>query len=78
MEWRGQVLVFNVQFLQESTGILKKLLKTTKSKNKKHSKIVLIARSKLNSIGSKISETLISNEISHENFMAIIKKKALQ
>ena len=32
----------------------------------------MLAGSKLNSIGSKISEALINNEISHENFMTII------
>ena len=42
-----------------STGIIKKLLKTTRSKKKKHNKIVMLARSKLNSIESKISEALI-------------------
>ena len=31
----------------------------------------MLARSKLNSIESKISEALINNEISHEDFMAI-------
>ena len=51
-----------------STGIIKKLLKTTRNKKKKHNKIVMLARSKLNSIESKISEALINNEISHEDF----------
>ena len=32
----------------------------------------MLARSKLNSIESKISEALINNEISHEVFMTII------
>ena len=32
----------------------------------------MIARSKLNRIESKISEALINNEISHEDFMTII------
>ena len=40
------------------TGIVKKLLKTTRNKKKKHNKIVLLARRKLNSIESKISEVL--------------------
>ena len=35
----------------------------------------MLARSKLNSIGSKISKALISNEISHEDFMAIIDEE---
>ena len=56
-------------------GIVKKLLKTTRNKNKKHKKIVMLARSKLNSIESKISEALINNEISHEDFMTAINEK---
>ena len=35
----------------------------------------MLARSKLNSIESKISEAVISNEISHEDFMTIINKE---
>ena len=46
----------------------------------------MLARSELNSIESKISEALINNEISHEDFMTIINdeknienyKKALE
>ena len=53
----------------------KKSLKATQHKNKKHIKIVMLARSKLNSIESKISETLINNEISHEDFTAIIDEE---
>ena len=36
-----------------STGIVKELLKTTRNKTKKHKKIVMLARSKLNNIESK-------------------------
>ena len=57
-----------------STGLVKKLLKTTINK-KKHNKIVMLARSKLNSIESKISEALMDNQISHEDFMAIINEE---
>ena len=35
----------------------------------------MLARSKLNSMESKISEALINNEISHEDFMAIINEE---
>ena len=35
----------------------------------------MLARSKLNSIESKISEALINNKISHEDFMTIIKEE---
>ena len=38
-----------------STAIIKKLLKTIKNKNKKHNKIVMLARIILNRIESKIS-----------------------
>ena len=51
-----------------STEIVKKLLKATRNKKKKHSETVILATSKLNSIESKISKALINNEISHEDF----------
>ena len=38
---------------------VKKLLKTIKNKKKKHNKIAILARSKLNSIENKISEALV-------------------
>ena len=56
-------------------GLVKKLLKSTINKKKKHSNIVMLARSKLNSIESKISEALINNQISHEDFMTIINEE---
>ena len=58
-----------------STGLVKKLLKTARSKKKKHNKIVMLARSKLNSIEIKISEALITNQISHEDFMKNINEE---
>ena len=56
-----------------STGIIKKLLRQQEIR-KKHNKIVTLDRSKLNSIESKISEALINNETSHEDFMTTINK----
>ena len=35
----------------------------------------MLARSKLNSIERKISETLISSQISHEDFITIINEE---
>ena len=35
----------------------------------------MLARSKLKSIESKISETLINNEISHEDFLTVINEE---
>ena len=57
-----------------TTGIVKKPLKATRNK-KKHNKIVMLARSKVNGIESKISEASINNEISHEDFMGIINEE---
>ena len=57
-----------------TTGFVKKFLKTIRNKKKKHNKIAMLARSKLNSIESKISEVLINNEISHEDFMTAINE----
>ena len=51
-----------------TSRFMKKFLKTTRNKKKKHNKIVMLASSKLNSIENKISEALINNEISHEDF----------
>ena len=39
-----------------TSGIVKKLLKTTWNKKIKHNKVVMLAKSKLNSKGDKISE----------------------
>ena len=34
----------------------------------------MLARSKLNSVGSEVSEALINSEISHEHFLTIINE----
>ena len=58
-----------------TTGFVKKFLKTIRNKKKKHNKIVMLARSKLNSIESKISKALMDNEISHEGFETILNEE---
>ena len=58
-----------------TTGIIKKLLKETRKKKKKHSKIIMLAKSKLNSIETLMSQALIDLEISHEEFKTIINEK---
>ena len=58
-----------------TTGIIKKVLKITKYKKKKHKRIVMLAKSKLNSIETLISQALIDLEISHAEFKTIIKEK---
>ena len=58
-----------------TTGIIKKLLKETRKKKKKHSKIIMLAKSKLNSIESLMSQALIDLDISHEEFKRILGEK---
>ena len=58
-----------------TTGIVKKLLSTTRNKKKKHDKIFMLAKSKFNSIETLISQALTDMEISHEEFVTILKEK---
>ena len=60
-----------------TSGFVKNFLKTTKKKKKKHNKIVMSARSKLNSIENKISKALMDNEISHEDIETIINEEKI-
>ena len=57
------------------TGLGIKLLNAIRNKKKKHNKIVMLARSKLNSKESKISGALINNQISHEDLITIINEE---
>ena len=58
-----------------TTGTFKKLLNITRNKKKKHDKILVLAKSKLNSIETLISQVLIDMDISHEEFVTILKGK---
>ena len=60
-------LVFTI-----GTGISKSLLKLTKKRKKKHNKIIVSAKSKLNTIDTLLSSALNDSEISHEEFSNII------
>ena len=40
-----------------------------------YAQYVMLARSKLNGIAIKVSEALINNKISHEDFLTIINKE---
>ena len=61
--------------LSLTTGIIKKLLSITRNKKKKRDKILMLAKSKLSSIETLVSQALIDMEISHEEFNAIIREK---
>ena len=58
-----------------TTGIIKKVLNITRNKKKKHDKMLMLAKSKLNSIEALISQALINLDISHEEFVRILKEK---
>ena len=58
--------------------IVKKLLRRTRKKKKKHNKIVMLAKSKLNSIETLISQALIDLHISHEELKKIVKYEQMK
>ena len=58
-----------------TTGIIKKLPSITRNKKKKHDNILMLAKTKLDSIETLVSQALIDLEISHKEFNAIIKEK---
>ena len=62
-------LVFTI-----GTGISKSLLKVTKKRKKKHNKIIVLAKNKLNMIDTLLSSALNDSEISHEEFTNIINE----
>ena len=61
--------------LSITTGVIKKLVRMTRNKREKHDKILMLAKSKLDSIETLVSQVLIDMEISHEEFNAIIREK---
>ena len=56
-----------------TSRFVKMFLKTIRKK--KHNKIVMLAKSKLNSIENKISKALTDNGISDEDFETIINEE---
>ena len=58
-----------------TTGIIKKVLKETRKKKKKLSKIIMLAKSKLNSIETLMPQALIDLDIRHEEFKTIVDEK---
>ena len=58
-----------------TTGTVKKIIKRDKEKKKKHNNIVMLAKSKLNSIETLMSQALIDLDINHEEFKTIVNEK---
>ena len=63
-------LVFTI-----GTGINKSLLELTKKRKKKHNKIIVLAKNKLNTIDTLLSSALNNSEISLEEFTNIINEE---
>ena len=57
-----------------TTGIIKKLLNMTINKKKKHDQLLMLAESKFNNIETLISQALGDLDISHEEFIMILKE----
>ena len=66
--------IFTLIFSQ-TIAIIKKLLRITRNEKKKHDKILILAKSKLNSIETLVSQALTDMEISHEEIIAGFKEK---
>ena len=62
-------------FFSLTTRIVKKNITYNNKKEKKHNKIFMLAKSKLDSIETLISQVLTNMEISHEEFITILKVK---
>ena len=62
-------------FFSLTTAIIKKLLSITRNKKKKHDKILMLAKSKLNEIETLVSQALIDMEISHEELVTILNER---
>ena len=60
-----------------TTGMIKKLLSITRNEKKKHDKILMLAKSKLDSIETLVSQALIDMETSPEEFNAIIREQKI-
>ena len=58
-----------------TTGIIRKALQITRNKKKKHKKILMLAKIKLISTETLISQALIDLESSHEEFITVAKEK---
>ena len=56
------------------TGISKSLLNLTKKRKKKHNKVIVLAKTKLNTIDTLLSSALNDSKISHEEFSNITEK----
>ena len=71
--WNGKSkFYFNFFFKNWNS---KEIIEYKKKKKKKYDKILMLAKTKLSSIDTLISQALIDMDISHEGFITVLKEK---
>ena len=66
--------VFSLFFCLGS-GIIKKVLHETKIRKKKHNKLLYLAKNKLHCVEMVVSQAIVDQIISHDEFKAIMNEK---
>ena len=58
-----------------SSGVVKKLQQETKTRKKKHKRLLYLAKTKLNCVEMLVSKSVQDGIIDHDEFLAIMKEK---
>ena len=58
-----------------SSGVVKKLQQKTKTRKKKHNKLLYLAKNKLDCVGIFVSKSVMDGIIDHNDFLTIMKDK---
>ena len=58
-----------------SFGVVKKLQQETKTRKKKHNKLLYLAKNKLDCVEMLVSKSVMDGIIDHNEFTAIFKEK---
>ena len=66
--------VFSLLFCL-SFGVVKKLQQETKTRKKKHNKLLYFSKNKLDCVEMLVSKSVMDGIIGHNEFLAIMKKK---
>ena len=57
------------------SGVVKKLQQETKTRKKKHNKLLYLAKNKLDCVNMLVSKSVMDGIINHNEFAAIMKEK---
>ena len=58
-----------------SSGVVKKLQQETKTRKKKHNKLLYLAKNKFDGVEMLVSKSVQDGIIDHDEFLAIMKEK---